>query len=200
MKNLLYSGTILLLIVLLTNCNKDNENLLPTESNDTAFYFVDVDFTVEEWVENAHLTLRAWYGKELGFSYSDFGTDIYTYGSDNRTGSFYVNNYDVATPLVSNNESLRKELGRGILYFKKAIEKASESSAEYSTEIAKARFLKALYNWLVVETWGDEDVDSVYSEIFNDLNHAATNLPASQSSNTLLTSHHRLSFLLKLIP
>ena len=187
MRKYLIACTILLPFIFLTNCKKDEDTTDLPKAADSAFYFADVNYSVEELLEKSHLTLRAWFGKNVGFTFSDFATDIYTWGIDNRTVSLYdLNDWSLFDHI---NDAIRRELDRGILYCEKTIEKADSSDTDYTQEIAEAKFLHALYSSLVVETWGDDDISGVYTQVFNDLDDAADNLPSAHSSNIELSAN-----------
>jgi starch-binding outer membrane protein, SusD/RagB family len=151
-------------------------------------------------VNAAYQALRTYYGQERGLTQTVFGTDEFTKGAD---GSYkYFNDY---TP----------QLGAGVDYlrdtwtdFYRAINTANVGIAKAPTanipeatkaiRVGELKFLRALYFFDLVRTFGDiplpleptagpsteavrEPTAKVYEAIIKDLTEAAAALPLSQS-------------------
>ncbi|WP_089685420.1 RagB/SusD family nutrient uptake outer membrane protein [Catalinimonas alkaloidigena] len=153
-------------------------------------------------VNAVYETLRYWYGREEGFTFTTFGTDTYTKGAD---GSYkYFNDYDGQLNAASGYfSSTWREFYQGINTANTVIDRADAveglSETDKVTGIAEARALRALYYFILVQTYGPihltleettaptteanrTPVDRIYSEaIVPDLDFAIANLPATTS-------------------
>lgn len=141
--------------------------------------------------------LRTFYAQERGFTLTEFGTDIYTKGSD---GSYkYVNDYtSQLNPDVDFIRDTWTDFYRAINTANTAIAEAPTVQMDSSlkaTRVAEVRFLRALYYFDLVQMYGPltlkfdptttpttqatrAPVDSVYEAILSDLKFAEANLPA----------------------
>jgi hypothetical protein len=141
--------------------------------------------------------LRSFYAQERGFTLTEFGTDIYTEGSD---GSYkYVNEYTAQlNPDVDFIRDTWADFYRAINTANTAIAEAPTVQMDSSLKtqrVAEVRFLRALYYFDLVQMYGPltlkfdptttptneatrAPVDSVYDAIINDLKFAEANLPA----------------------
>ena len=151
-------------------------------------------------VSASYTPLRDWYGQEMGMTMTTFGTDEFTNGSD---GSFkFFNTYD--TQLNGDNQYSRdfwRSTYRAINTTNTVIGRAATANVPDATKavrVGEAKFLRALYFFNAVRTWGDipmpltetegpqteatrEPVAKVYDQIIKDLTEAAAALPATQS-------------------
>ncbi|WP_207532131.1 RagB/SusD family nutrient uptake outer membrane protein [Desertivirga arenae] len=153
-------------------------------------------------VNAAYAPLRTYYGQELGFVLTEFGVDTYTHGRD---GSFIdVNQYNPGlSPSLSILSTLWTNFYKGISTCNTAIDRAPAigniTDQLRSQRVAEARYLRALYYFVLVQTFGDiplslneiKDVrtetirvnaEKIYTDaILPDLEYAVTNLPRTQS-------------------
>ncbi|MBN1180779.1 MAG: RagB/SusD family nutrient uptake outer membrane protein [Bacteroidales bacterium] len=159
---------------------------------------------LEYLVNGCYVTNKIWYGKEYGYDFSDIGTDIYTYGGDHTESDFFRYSDLKQNSLFGRNTILWVEFYKGINACNTTIGKLEENIPNIAPDLqeqrlSEVRFLRALYYWIIVETWGGvhlrtepvlsaEDhasrspVDSFYNQIFRDLNFAANNIKYTQAS------------------
>lgn len=100
---------------------------------------------------------------------------------DDRIGSFYET-YPFTGETPYRNFSVWRELYKGLNNCTLLIAAADAQEGDNTQAKAEASFLRALYSWLIVETWGAESVDSTYDQIFEDLDYAVDVLPESQTT------------------
>ncbi len=155
----------------------------------------------EDLVKSCYEPLRAWYGQELGFTMTEYGVDTYTEGADGAHQ--YYNQYSpTLDPRDDYVSDLWREFYRGINAANAAV--AREDAVEgmepalRTQRLGEVHFLRALYYFLLVQTFGDvhltlEETQGVKTEInrtaaatiYNevivpDLMEAIKNLPTSQ--------------------
>lgn len=160
-------------------------------------------------LEQCSLSLHAWYGKEAGYDFTESGTDIYTWGRNNTTPGFamYDSNFYERSGL-SRIGAIWNELYRGLMNCNAAVHYIGRSSLpqeEKAQKTAEIRFLRAVYLWKIVETWGGTmyttkwepvqvsdfsimPADSFYAQIYSDLAYAEDHMKAAPDSNTVLSS------------
>lgn len=159
---------------------------------------------MESLIACAYATNKIWFGQEEGYDFSTAGTDIYDYGQQHPQQYQYTFTTDF-NPTNSRLVVLWVEFYRGINACNDAIDILSDpertpfSEAKTKIRLSEVRFLRALYNWLIVETWGGvhlttEPVKGVvleanrtpvadfYSLILEDLTYAVDNLAAGDNS------------------
>src|SRR6184192_3623802 len=139
--------------------------------------------------------LRSFWAQERGFTVSEFGTDIYTRGADGS--HMFINDY---TTQLNADESFFRDTWDD---FYRAINTANAvvgrapvvdmDSTRKAQRVAEARFLRALYYFVLVQMYGPvtltlqetesvtteatrAPVDSVYDAIIADLRYAEANL------------------------
>lgn len=156
----------------------------------------------EDGVKAIYSFTRPWYAREEGFTLTEFGTDIYTKGAD---GSFKsVNDYDAGlNPDVSIIRDMWNNFYRGINTANTVLAYADRGVEGLRDDVktrrsAEVRYLRALFYFILVETWGDvhftlEPTEGVQTEanrtpantiyeqgILPDLEFAIANLPNTQ--------------------
>src|SRR5438093_1080146 len=139
--------------------------------------------------------LRSFWAQERGFTVTEFGTDIFTKGAD---GSHkFINDY---TTQLNADESFFRDpwddFYRAINTANAVIGRApivQMGSSRRAQRVAEARFLRALYYFVLVQMYGPvtltlqetqgvttearrAPVDSVYDAIIDDLRYAEANL------------------------
>ncbi|MDB4915424.1 MAG: RagB/SusD protein [Gemmatimonadetes bacterium] len=144
--------------------------------------------------------MRAWFARENGATMTVFGTDEYTNGAD---GSYKF--FNLYTPQLTGDVDFIKNLWsdfyRGINTCNTVIGRASTAAvpvARQALRTAEARFMRALYLFTLVRTYGDiplplketegvpgaavrEPVAKVYDAIVADLIAAEAGLPDVQT-------------------
>jgi hypothetical protein len=204
------------IVIVFTACQKKLEEYNPSGLTASTVYTKAVGF--ETLVNAAYSYSRYWYGKEEGYQLSEMGTDIWTSG----TGDVF--------PQVSQYNNLQGN-NTGILdlewnSFYAAINLCNTgitniaavsdyTATQKATREGELRFLRAFYNWHVVETWGGvqlttipssgvittasrTSVDSFYTQIFADLQFAVANLPLTSSDYGRATQPVAKAFLARM--
>ena len=165
---------------------------------------VSTESGFENLISACYVPTKVWYGKEYGWDLTTVGTDCWTYAGDADVMQ------NLAKFVSSFNNSWPGRLALVWTEFYKAINTCNTAlkympDAAISDEMkvireGEVRFLRALYYWHIVETWGDvafynepidkpelemgrSDVDVFYTQIFEDLDIAVANLPETVSSS-----------------
>jgi hypothetical protein len=155
---------------------------------------------LEALVNASYEPLRNFWAQERGFTLTEFGTDTYTKGAD---GSYkFVNDYTPQlNPTVDYFSGTWDDFYRAINTANTAIAQAGVvqmDSALKARRVGEARFLRALYYFMLVQMFGPLDlalqpttapstlatrapIDSVYTQILADLHAAEAVLPPVQS-------------------
>lgn len=203
-------------VMLFTACKKKLEEYNPSGLTASTVYTKAVGF--ETLVDAAYSYSRYWYGKEEGYQLSEMGTDIWTSG----TGDVYpqVSQYN---NLQGNNTGIL-DLEWNSFYaainlcntgITKIAEVSDYTATQKATREGELRFLRAFYNWHIVETWGGvqlstkpsdgvvttatrTSVDSFYTQIFADLQFAVANLPVTTSEYGRATQPVAKAFLARM--
>lgn len=190
--------TLLMGVVVSASCSKKLEEYNPSGITSATAYTTAKGF--ETLVNAAYTYTRFWYGKEEGYQISEMGTDIWTSG----TGDVF--------PALSTYKDLQGNLAALSLEWTSfyaavnlcntgiaAIGKVTDyTDAQKANREAELRYLRAFYNWHLVEVWGGvhfttepnagaattankTPVDTWYKQIFEDLDFAVKNLTATTS-------------------
>ena len=187
---------ILMAITVIGMVSCQNDFLEETnKSGLTADSFYKTETGIEALVNSTYTPLRFWYGKEGGATLSELATDLFIKGGDTHHPEIVEQNssFDSQSPVV---EVYWSRFYAAINYCNTAIQKIPESPL--SEELKKRRlgevhFLRAFYNWKIVEMWGGvalsteptigvvttstrSSVEEFYNLIFSDLDIAITNL------------------------
>ncbi len=154
----------------------------------------------EDAVKSSYEPLRTFYGTQRGFTLTVFGTDTYTKGAD---GSYkYINDY---TPNLNSQVDYIRDLWndfyRAINTANTVIDRAPTANVSETLKtqrVAEARFLRAHYYFILVQTFGPihltlkettdiqttasrAPVKAIYDAIVADLEFAITALPVKQN-------------------
>lgn len=181
-----------LCLFLLNSCEKLNEHII---SGVTESYYANED-GFEAGVNAAYVTARGFYGTEQGAALSVFGTDIWTKGGGGANVD--INDYTTALGPQENYIGLVwTNLFQGINGINTVIASAGQIDMNpdlKSKRLAEMRFLRALYYFNLVRTFGSVPLDTigtesvntiverapvldVYKQIISDLNFADAILP-----------------------
>lgn len=162
----------------------------------TADTFYKTKSGAEALVNSCYTPLRFWYGQEYAISMTELGTDIFTRG--NGCGQAELSDYN--SSLQGSSTAITKEWERlysALNTCNSAINRLPTSDLqanEKDIRLGEAHFLRALYLWHIVETWGgvylttDEckspsgyvkrsSVEDFYKTINEDLKEAFSKLP-----------------------
>jgi hypothetical protein len=211
-----YFLSAIALVIVFTACQKKLEEYNPSGLTASTVYTKAVGF--ETLVNAAYSYSRYWYGKEEGYQLSEMGTDIWTSG----TGDVYPQVSQYNNLQGNNTNALDLEWNS----FYAAINLCNTgitniaavtdySAAQKATREGELRFLRAFYNWHIVETWGGvqlttkpsdgvittanrTSVDSFYTQIFNDLQFAVANLPLTTAEYGRATQPVAKAFLARM--
>lgn len=172
---------------------------------------------LNDGINAAYSTMRAWYGTERGNNFTIFGTDLFTNGADGswKFMNFYTNQFDSQN---GHARELWDELYRGIntcnAVIDRSVEVAGASEDVLKQRVAEAKFIRAHHYFILVQLFGGVDlqlsetqvptkevtratVASVYAAIIQDLQEAIPNLEAKAKSSdygraTKATAEHLL--------
>ena len=189
--------TLACIAFILSSCKKKLEEYNPSGLTGETLYTQATGF--ETLVNAAYSYTRYWYGKEEGYSLSEMGTDIFTNGTGDvfpqlSTYNNLQGNNTAALTLEWN--SLYAAINVCNTGIKKVGEVGDYTAQQKTQREAELRFLRAFYYWHIVETWGGvhftteptegvvttankTPVDKFYTQIFEDLQFAVANLPAT---------------------
>lgn len=119
--------------------------------------------SLELIINDCYRYTKIWYGKEFGWDFSTAGTDIYDYGQQHPQQYQYT----FTTEFNSGNSRLVVlwvAFYKGINACNRAISILSGNDPEFNNpfdtkhttkRLAEVHFLRALYNYLIIETWGE---------------------------------------------
>jgi hypothetical protein len=156
---------------------------------------------LEDAVKATYGIMKEFYGQELGFSMTVFGTDTYTNGADG--GHKYLNLYDAShNSAAAYFRDTWRIFYTGINQANAVLNRAQSiegmDATTLNARLAEVRFLRALYYFNLVRFYGDihlsleetegvettanrTSVSEIYSQaIIPDLEFAVANLPVSQ--------------------
>ena len=191
---------LFVLILFSSGCEKYlEEDYLSGENSES---IVKSEETFETLINSAYVSLRAWYGKENAWDLTEAGTDIYTWGLDNRSVGFCT--YETFTTdeeqerMAAIWRELYKALNTCNIILSRIDEVPYSSEARRDERRAEVQFLRAHYLWMIVSIWGGvhfttepstmatrtanrTDVSTFYDQIFADLNAAKEVLPDEQA-------------------
>jgi hypothetical protein len=154
-------------------------------------------------INAAYSTVRAWYGTERGNNFTIFGTDIFTNGADGswKFMNTYTNQFDSQN---GHARELWDEFYRGINTCNAVIDRSANltgiSQALIDQRVAEAKFIRAHHYFILVQLFGALDlqleetavptkvvtrapVSAVYAAIIKDLEEAIPNLEAKERSS-----------------
>jgi hypothetical protein len=208
--------SLAIIVLLLSGCEKNLTQYNPSGLTASTVYSSAKGF--EALVNAAYSFSRFWYGKEEGYSLSEMGTDIWTSG----TGDVYpqlsqYNNLQGGNTTALNLEwnNFYAALNLINLGLTRVTTVTDYTDQQKTLREAELRFLRAFYNWHIVETWGDvhfttqpsegavtvankTPVDTFYKYIFSDLQYAVANLPATQTDYGRATQAAAKGFLARM--
>lgn len=187
---------LLFSIVFLFGCEKFLEEDFRSGENSESI--VSSEETFETLINAAYVSLRAWYGKENSWDMTEAGTDLYTWGLDNRSKGFCTYETFTTSEEQERMGAVWREFYKALNTCNIILDRIDEVPfASETTRVERAaevRFLRAHYLWLIAEIWGGvhfttepsqgatrdanrTSVDDFYTQIFADLEVAAKDLP-----------------------
>ena len=199
-KSWIKTGALALSLSLAFSCQDAlQEDVISQIGND----YLNTAKGLEDGVNAAYTSLRAWYGTERGHNMTEFGTDIYTNGADGswKFMNTYTNQFDSQNGHV---RELWDEFYRGINTCNAVIERAENvtgvSDAIKRQRIAEVKFIRAHNYFIMVQLFGPVDLQlsenkvpnksvsrapiaAIYDAIIADLQAAIPDLEAAKASN-----------------
>lgn len=198
MKSRLIILTVMMAAFVSQSCEKFLEEELVSDVSASSYYTTASGF--QDAVNATYSYTKFLYGPERSFSMKVFGTDTYTNGADG--GHKGMNRYDGT---LNPGESFFRDFWnfsyRGINQANAVINRSKDLAIDEglkTARIAEVRYLRALYYYILVRTYGDvhltlEETEGVEIEanrtaqsevyaqaIIPDLEYAIANLPAVQ--------------------
>ena len=179
----------------------------------TAETFYQTASGAEALVNSCYTPLRFWYGQEYAISMTEIGTDIFTRGN----GCVEAELADYNSSLQGSSNAITMEWERlysALNTCNTALSRLPASNLDEETKEVRMRevhFLRALYLWHIVETWGDvyltteectepsgyvyrSSVEDFYKQILADLEEAIK-LPVTTSDYGRVTRGAAEAFL-----
>ncbi|MBN1180802.1 MAG: RagB/SusD family nutrient uptake outer membrane protein [Bacteroidales bacterium] len=205
MKKTIYFILSLFLVIMwscddyLEETDYHNNNVMTSFEDEESFEYL---------VNGCYITLRSWYGKENGWDYTESGTDLYTFGADNRSQAFCDYRNWLTGESFSRNRVMWRELYIGLNTCNTVLKYMDDvpfsNAGVKEQRRAEVLFLRAHYLWIIVETWGGvhfqtepqesvthtanrTSVDKFYEQIFADL-EAAENIFLDPANGAVIPS------------
>jgi hypothetical protein len=169
-------------------------------SGENSASIVSSEETFETLVNAAYVSLRAWYGKENAWDLTEAGTDLYTYGLDNRSIGFCIYSSFTGAEEQERMGAVWREIYKALNTCNLAIRELEnvpyENDEIKSRRLGELTFLRAHYLWLIAEIWGGvhfstepsetaiheanrTPIETFYQQIFDDLRTARSRAPVS---------------------
>ena len=175
-----------------------NEKVISRIGND----YINTPKGLDDAVNAAYSSMRAWYGTERGNNFTIFGTDTYTNGADGswKFMNTYTNDFDTRNGHVV---ELWDEFYRGINTCNAIIDRAPNVTglidATKKQRVAEAKFIRAHHYFLLTQLFGGLDLSMTetlipskvvkrssvaeqYAAIIKDLTEAIPDLEAKSKS------------------
>lgn len=188
---------LLLVAILGGACKKKLKEYNPSGVTGENLYATPAGF--ESLVNAVYSYQRFWYGKEAGYAMTEAGTDLWAPGRSYTDRPTYLSLLDYKN-LNGVNAVVQAEWAKfyaALNLCNVGLSRISQSGLPANIQrirTAELRFLRAFYNWHIVETWGDApfttteiqgavtvshriSAKTIYDQIIADLEHACGNLP-----------------------
>ncbi|NJL76480.1 MAG: RagB/SusD family nutrient uptake outer membrane protein [Saprospiraceae bacterium] len=200
MKSRIYILILLVVAFLVQSCEDYLREEPVSDVSPESYYTTPSGF--EDAVEATYSSMKPFFGVERGFTLTVFGTDTYTNGADGSHKAYNFYNGDL-NPTQSFVRDTWRDLYRGINQANAVLNRGINVpiADDLKTQrFAEARFLRALYYFMIVTTYGDahlslEETEGVVvtanhtpqSEIYKqaiipDLEFAISTLPDAQGN------------------
>jgi len=170
-------------------------------SQDPFFY---TENGMETSLNACYSGLRTWFGRERGFNMSLTGTDLFLRGSATNEISDYGLTLNSGNSLISEQWTYCYRALNCCNTTLSLLPSNALDDATNKSYMGQAKFLRAVYLWMIVETWGNvilytepvnsavteshrSSVEDFYKVIFDDLDYAINNLPAAKSTDGHIT-------------
>lgn len=200
--NIIKITSVTFLIVSVLGCKKYLKETNPSGLTAEAVYSTPEGYRT--LVNGAYSYLRWWYGKEEGYGMAEMGTDLWTSGEQGFNATSGTSNEVRSLVMYDNLNPTNGSITRNWKHLYAAVNlcntgiKLFEDGSSGSTpqQAAELKFLRAFYNWHIVETWGGVHLtteptseatltanrsseEAFYALIIEDLKFAKTNLSST---------------------
>lgn len=202
---------IILYACLATSCTKELNEEMRAGIPDN---YLNTPDGFNAGVNAAYSYLRTWYGQQNGAQLTVYGTDTYMCALGELALDAYNFNLNSTRGFISspwNDLYLALNACNAVISRAPKVPMAEELK---NVRLSEARFLRAMYYFLLVQTWGPVQlsleetisitttahrtpVDSIYKAIIDDLNFAVAHLPATASNYGRATKPAAEHFLAK---
>jgi len=163
--------------------------------NQIADNYLNTPNGLEEGVKSGYSFLRSWYGQQAAGWMTVYGTDEYTNGNADPAFNSYSANINSANGVVSGPwNTFYQAINACNAVIDRAPNVKGMNETLKNTRVAEARFLRAHYYFLLVQTYGPlhlalhetqgastvasrSPIEDVYKAIIEDLTYAVANLP-----------------------
>lgn len=196
----IFACLLFLLVFGLNSCKDYLEE--KNQSGLTADTFYKTETGIEALVNSCYMPLRFWYGKEGAGSMTELATDLFLKGGDCHHPEIADQNasFNSQDPILNVYWS---RFYAAVNYCNTAIARIPESPLTADAQkvrLGEVHFLRAMYNWLIVENWGGvqlnteptegvvttafrSPVEDFYNLIFSDLDIAIANLDGKTAAD-----------------
>jgi hypothetical protein len=193
--------TIIALVALnIQSCDKFLEEELVSDVSAASYYTTPAG--LDDAVDAVYSYMKFIYSNERAFSTSTFGTDTYTNGADggHKSFNYYDNGLNSASTQTTEMwENLYKGINQANAVLNRSQNIPGVDPVILTTRQAEARFLRALYYFILVQQFGDVHLSleetvgaqvtanktpepEIYAQaIVPDLEFAIANLPPTQT-------------------
>ncbi len=199
LKSWLKSGLLVAVLSMAASCHDAlQEDVISPIGSD----YLNTPKGIDDAISASYSTMRSWYGTERGHNLTEFGTDVYTNGSDGswKFMNSYTNQFDSQNGHV---RELWDELYRGINSSNAVVDRAPNVAGLTEElmirRVAEAKFIRAHHYFLMVQLFGDVDLrltetllptkevsrtpqSEIYAAIIQDLTEAIPGLEATKAS------------------
>lgn len=209
-KHIPFYSLLIILFLLQASCVKflEEDYLAAPSSNE----FYRTEEGMENLINSAYADLRIYYGQEFGYDFSSVANDLYDWGQEHPLKEIFLFSdiFDGSNPRLT---VLWIEFYKALNACNDAIKILESEDNPFKDDrrvkrLAEAKFLRAHYLWMLVETWGDvrlttnptEEVTTIvhrssitkfYDQIFKDLDFAVANF--NDNDNTAAGDYGRIN-------
>lgn len=156
MKNRIYLFLLTLVAFVGQSCENYLEEELISDVSSGTYYTTPQGF--EDAVKATYFWMKPFFSVERGFTMTVFGTDTYTNGADGSWKMYNFYNGDL-NPSNGYARDTWRDFYRGINQANATINRGAKidaiSDEAKNQRIAEVRFLRALYYFVLVQTYGD---------------------------------------------
>ncbi len=177
---------IILFTIGLSGCEKYlEENYLSGENSAS---IISSEETFESLITAGYVSLRAYYGKENAWDLTEAGTDLYTWGLDNRSQGFCTYASFTTSEEQERMKAMWRELYKALNTCNLILDNIDKVPFSLETTRESRRgeisFLRAHYLWLISEIWGEVHFTTTPSE---EVSREANKTPIEQFRQQIIS-------------